>query len=144
MHFKKTSFKDWQLTTIKATVDGKNSFIVQPTGSGKSLRFEFPGKITDIFMLTVGLIMDQFKWLEAARVKVTYLESMQKDTRVLGMVSQDQNDTILCTPESFFNNLGQPKAVFKSLVVQKKIGLLAINEAHLIWSWRTFRSGMRK
>ena len=35
----------------------------------------------------------------------------------------------LCTPKSFFNNLGQPKAVFKSLVVQKKNGLLAIDEA---------------
>ena len=142
-HFKKTSFKDWQLTVIKATIDGKNSLIVQPTGSGKSLCFQFPGvvtgKITVILMPTVSLIMDQFKRLEAARVKVTYLGSMQKDTGVLGKVSQGQYDTILCTPESFFNNLGQPKAVFKSLVVQKEIGLLAIDEAHLIRSWRTFR-----
>ena len=59
-HFKKTSFKDWQLTVIKATVDGKNSLIVQPTGSGKSLCFQFPGvvtgKITVVLMPTVSLI----------------------------------------------------------------------------------------
>ena len=142
-HFKKTSFKDWQLTVIKATVDGKNSLIVQPTGSGKSLCFQFPGVVTGmitvVLMPTVSLIMDQFRRLEAVGVKVTYLGSMQKDTGVLGRVSQGQYDIILCTPESFFNNLGQPKAVFKSLAVQRKIGLLAVDEAHLIWSWRTFR-----
>ena len=59
-----------------------------------------------------------------------------EDTGVLG-----KYDTILCTPESLLNNLRQPKAVLKSLVVQKKIGLLAIDEAHLIQSEP---SGMRK
>jgi len=142
-HFKKTSFKDWQLDVIKATVDGKNSLIVQPTGSGKSLCFQFPGvvtgKITVVLMPTVSLILDQFRRLEAARVKVTYLGSMQKDPGIMGKVSQGQYDIVLSTPESFFDNLGQPKAVFKSLGVQKKIGLLAIDEAHLIRAWRTFR-----
>ena len=128
---------------IKATVDGKNSLIVQPTGSGKSLCFQFPGvvtgKITIVLMPTVSLILDQFRRLEAARVKVTYLGSMQKDPGIMGKVSQGQYDIVLSTPESFFDNLGQPKAVFKSLGVQKKIGLLAIDEAHLIRAWRTFR-----
>ena len=64
-----------------------------------------------------------------------------EDTGVLGKVSQGQYDTTLCTPESLLNNLRQPKAVLKSLVVQKKIGLLAIDEAHLIQSEP---SGMRK
>ena len=139
-HFKKTSFL-LQLTAIKATVDGKNSLIVQPTGSGKSLCFQFPGvvtgKITVVLMPTVSLIMDQFRRLEAAGLKATYLGSMQKDAGVMGEVSQGQYDIILCTPESFFDKLGQPKAVFKSLGVQKKIGLLAVDEAHLIL--RTFR-----
>ena len=35
--FKKTSFKDWQLRVISATLGGKDTLVVQPTGSGKSL-----------------------------------------------------------------------------------------------------------
>ena len=37
-------FKDWQLTVIKATVDGKNSLTVQPTGSGS---VSAPGLVTE-------------------------------------------------------------------------------------------------
>ena len=55
---------------------------------------------------------------------------MQKDAGVMGKVSQGQYDIILCTPESFFDKLGQSKAMFKSLGVQ--VGLLAVDEAHLI------------
>ena len=35
-------------------------------------------------MPTVSLIMDQFRWLEAAGVKVTYIGSMQKASGVWG------------------------------------------------------------
>ena len=48
--FKKKEFKDWQLRVIKAVLGGKNALIMQPTGSGKSLCFQFPctinGKMT--------------------------------------------------------------------------------------------------
>ena len=44
--FKKNVFKDWQLRAIKAVLGGKNALIVQPTGSGKSLCFQFPCTIT--------------------------------------------------------------------------------------------------
>ena len=44
--FKKTSFKGGQLTAIKAAEDRKNSLVVQPTASGKSLCFHFPGVVT--------------------------------------------------------------------------------------------------
>ena len=39
--FKLTSFKPFQREIINATLQGKDSLIIQPTGSGKSLCFLF-------------------------------------------------------------------------------------------------------
>lgn len=142
-YFKKNAFKDWQLRIVKATLDNKNSLVVQPTGSGKSLCFQYPGvvtgKLTIVLMPTISLIMDQYKRLQDVGLKATYLGSMQSDTGVMSKVAQGHFDIVLCTPESFFDKLSVPKPAFKGLAVQRKIGLLAINEAHLIRSWRTFR-----
>ena len=65
--FKKNVFKDWQLCAINAILGGKNALIVQPTGSGKSLCFQFPStitaKMTIVLLPIVSLIMDQTKAL---------------------------------------------------------------------------------
>ena len=86
--FKKNAFKDWQLCAIKATLGGKNALIVQPTGSGKSLCFQFPctitAKMTIVLLPTVSLIMDQIKALEKTGLRVTYLGMMQNDRTVMG------------------------------------------------------------
>lgn len=40
--FSLTHFKEFQKEVIKATLDGRDSVVLQPTGSGKSLCFQFP------------------------------------------------------------------------------------------------------
>ena len=95
--------------------------------------------MTIVLMPTISLIMDQFKHLQDTGLKATYLGSMQNDAGVMSKVAQGHFDIVLCTPESFFDKLGVPKPAFKSLAVQRKIGLLAVDKAHLIRSWRTFR-----
>ena len=40
--FHLTSFKPFQKTVINATLEGKDTLVIQPTGSGKSLCFLFP------------------------------------------------------------------------------------------------------
>ena len=141
--FKKKSFKDWQLRVISATLGGKDTLVVQPTGSGKSLCFQFPcvvtGNVTIVLMPTISLILDQMRVLEGTELKPTFLGTMQKDNSVMNRIAQAQFDIILTTPESFFDRVGEPKPVFKNLAVQKKIGLVAIDEAHLVRSWRSFR-----
>ena len=77
--------------------------------------------------------------LEGTELKPTFLGTMQKDNSVMSRIAQAQFDIILTTPESFFDRVGEPKPVFKNLAVQKKIGLVAIDEAHLVRSWRSFR-----
>ena len=61
--FQLTSFKDWQQRAIEAAISGKDALIIQPTGSGKSLCFQFPAvwskKTTVVITPTVSLMSDQ-------------------------------------------------------------------------------------
>jgi superfamily II DNA helicase RecQ len=65
---------------------------------------------------------------------------MQTDRSITSKIAQDYyHNIVFYTPESFYDNLGQPKPVFKTLAVQNRIGLIAVDEAHLLKAWRTFR-----
>ena len=142
-HFKRPSFRDWQLHVISASLEGKNTLVVKPTGSGKSLCFQFPGlvtgKMTVVLMPTISLIMDQVHNLQGSGMRVTHLGMMQTDSTVITKLAEDQYDILLRTPESLYDQNGEPKPVFKSLSNQRRIGLIAVDEAHLMKTWRSFR-----
>ena len=61
-------FKPWQKTVISAVLEGKDTLIVQSTGAGKSLCFQFPcvaaKKVTIVIMPAVSLIIDQHHSLQ--------------------------------------------------------------------------------
>ncbi|MDA8002864.1 MAG: DEAD/DEAH box helicase, partial [Alphaproteobacteria bacterium] len=40
-----TRFRDYQRLAISAALNGKDSLIIQPTGSGKSLCYQFPSHV---------------------------------------------------------------------------------------------------
>ena len=142
-YFNKPSFKEWQLRVIAATLEAKNTLVVKPTGSGKSLCYQFPavvtGKLTVVLTPTISLIMDQVHHLQDSGLRITHLGTMQTDRNIITKITQQDHHIIFCTPESFYDSLGEPKSIFKSLAVQNKIGLIAVDEAHLLKSWRTFR-----
>ena len=80
--------------------------------------------------------MDQLKRLEAAGVKVTYLGSMQKDTGVLGKVSQGQYVCAHPSPSSTI--LGSQRQSLKAWWSRKRMVCWQSMKPHLIWSWKTF------
>ena len=49
---------------------------------------------------------------------------MQTDRAIMTKIAQDDYHVVFCTPESFYDNLGEPKSIFKSLAVQNRIGLI--------------------
>ena len=46
---------------------------------------------------------------------------------------------IYVTPEALFDDSGLPKPFFVKLRDLNKIGVIAVDEAHLMYSWRNFR-----
>ena len=124
-------------------MEGKNTLVIQSTGAGKSLCFQFPcvatKTLTVVLMPTISLIKDQYQHLQSTELRVTYLGTLQTDKAVLSKIAQMEYDIVLCTPESFYDSVGEPKPVFKTLGIQHRIGLIAIDEAHLVKSWSSFR-----
>lgn len=79
--FGMTKFKPFQKEIIKATLDGKDTVVIHPTGSGKSLCFQFPPlyqqKKAIIVSPTISLMQDQVTNLTSKGIKATYLGSAQ-------------------------------------------------------------------
>jgi len=83
-HFQLTSLHGWQEKVIAAVLDGRNSVVIQPTGSGKSLCFQLPpflceGKMAVVITPTISLMVDQATSLSDAGIPATYLGSAQSD-----------------------------------------------------------------
>lgn len=143
-NFGLTTFKNWQLEAIKAVIKGKNALIIQPTGSGKSLCFSFPPfateKLSIVITPTISLMADQVKSLMEHGISATHLGGGKKDFEVLPGLQSGKYRVLFVTPEKLFMPNGQPYQHFITMASMGKIGLLAIDEAHLVMSWSSFRS----
>uniref|UniRef100_A0A1X7UQT7 DEAD/DEAH-box helicase domain-containing protein n=1 Tax=Amphimedon queenslandica TaxID=400682 RepID=A0A1X7UQT7_AMPQE len=65
------------MNAITSTVKGKDSFIVQPTGTGKSMCYAIPplltGKLAIVISPTISLMCDQVHKMEKHGVFATFL-----------------------------------------------------------------------
>ena len=128
---------------VKAALGGRNSLVVQPTGSGKSLCFQLPpyvtGKMTVVISPTISLMADQCASLTDKGISATFLGSAQSDKTMPSQVLQGKFRIVYTTPESFFASQGKPSKLFEELLQKHRVGLIAVDEAHLVLSWQSFR-----
>ena len=82
-HFNLTSFKGFQQEIIDAVLAKRDAIVIQPTGSGKSLCYQFPPiheqKKAIVVTPTISLMQDQVRNLEQKGIKAIYLGSAQLD-----------------------------------------------------------------
>ena len=66
-HFGLTSFHTYQKEVVNECLNGRDTIVVQPTGSGKSLCYQFPavytGKMSIVISPTISLMVDQVEKL---------------------------------------------------------------------------------
>ena len=81
-----TKFKPFQKEIILAVLEGKDTVVIQPTGSGKSLHFQFPAicqhKKAIAVSPTISLMQDQVTNLKGKKINAVYLGSAQLDKKV--------------------------------------------------------------
>jgi len=80
-----TRFKPFQKDIISSVLDGKDTVVIQPTGSRKSLCFQFPAiyqnKKTIVVSPTISLMQDQVTNLKKKEINAVYQGSAQLDKK---------------------------------------------------------------
>ena len=114
--FNLTAFNDFQQVIIDAVFTKRDTLVIQPTGSGKSLCYQFPPvheqkkgiEITP----TISLMQDQVKNLEQRGINAVYLGSAQLDkTAEERAFSDDSIDLIYGLPKK----VTRPKSTSSNL-----------------------------
>ena len=135
----KLGFERWrpgQREAVEAALEGRDSLIVMPTGGGKSLCYQLPGlaseDLTIVVSPLIALINDQWRRLTAAGHPVAMITSAMSDeavSRSLAQVRSGEARIVYCSPERFGST------VFERAIEQRRIDLLAVDEAHCVSEW---------
>jgi RecQ family ATP-dependent DNA helicase len=132
-------FERWrpgQREAVEAALEGRDSLIVMPTGGGKSLCYQLPGlaseDLTIVVSPLIALMNDQWQRLRAAGHPVAMVTSAMSDEGVrnaLAQVRGGEARIVYCSPERFGSG------VFLAAIEQRRIDLLAVDEAHCVSEW---------
>ena len=138
-YFGFTSFKGQQENIIKNLLKGKNSFVIMPTGAGKSMCYQLPSLILDgtsiVVSPLIALMKNQVDFLRGNSLKDSVAHVINSTltkteiTKVEKDVLSNETKILFVAPES----LVKPSLI--NFLKSFKISFLAIDEAHCISEW---------
>ncbi|TVY80885.1 ATP-dependent DNA helicase hus2/rqh1 [Lachnellula suecica] len=142
-------FRQNQLEAINATLSGKDTFVLMPTGGGKSLCYQLPavvqsGKtkgITVVISPLLSLMYDQVEHLKHRKIQAFLMngDTSNAERRVIfnGLrerLPEQFIQLLYLTPEM----VGKSAAIIDALVEvhrKKKLARIVIDEAHCVSQW---------
>lgn len=105
------TFYDEQWQTIEKILNGEKVLLIEKTGFGKSLCFQFPavvfGGITVIFSPLIALMRDQVKKLSSLGISAKCINSEQipeENTQIINEAKQGKIKILYIAPERQENN----------------------------------------
>lgn len=140
------NFRGEQEKVIKSIASGKNTFVLMPTGAGKSLCYQLPALVLDgtaiVISPLIALMKNQVDQLLAFGINAQFLNSTlnkSEANRVKKDVVEGRCKLLYIAPESL------NKEDNLEFLKKAKLSFVAVDEAHCISEWgHDFRPEYRK
>src|SRR3990170_1147039 len=131
-----SQFRGNQETIIRNLLDGKNTFVIMPTGAGKSLCYQLPAMVRDglaiVISPLIALMKNQVDQMNAYGVNARFLNSTLSKGEITKLKKECMNGNVkllYVAPES----LNKDETI--DFLKKVNVSFVAIDEAHCISEW---------
>lgn len=136
-HFQLNDFRPGQAEAVAAILEGRDTFVVMPTGGGKSLIYQLPAVMTEtgvtlVVSPLIALMKDQADALKALGIEAEYCNSSQDELDQMRAISRAVTGKIRLLYISPERAMSQS---FLSLIPRMRVNYIAVDEAHCISQW---------
>ncbi len=134
-------FHDLQWEVIAQLMAGSRILLIEKTGFGKSLCYQFPATqmkgVTIVFSPLIALMRDQVRSMQDKNIRAACIHSNQEpadNEAIIHQAQQNQLDILYIAPERMEN------AEWITAAREMNIAMIVIDEAHCISIWgQSFR-----